>query len=318
MSKKDEKVVEETKEEKVEETKEVVEEKKDTKKIKPLVTSRILFISVLDKIYLVVLLLMFIGLTIANFKGGLSSMSYGYWSRVGHEIVIIISMVIYYFILNWFYRCAAKTMLCITENEVYKEHYVPFKRTEMSIPLNKITSITTINFFWIFRSLIIFQYHHLPLVYFTWNNQEFKDKFNELVTNRKEKVENTFEEKNILSFVNPKYITYFCIGVVAVIAFIGVLRFFGYVFSPEKKVPGTYVNGNNEVVLNKDGSCNVDFLKDKVTACSWEYRDEAKQVVVTYDYEYSYWYYKDTSTDYKYFNYEKGKLVLDGDTYLKK
>lgn len=66
--------------EKVEEVREKLKEKLDdlnekTKKMKALVTSRILFISAL--------LLMFISLTWGNFAGELSSSYYDYWGRVG-------------------------------------------------------------------------------------------------------------------------------------------------------------------------------------------------------------------------------------------
>jgi len=119
------------------EEKEVLKEEGIGKKMKALVTSRLLFISVLDKIYLVILLVTFGIYTWINFSGDLSDLNYGFWSRVGYEIVIIFIFFIFYFLLNWFYKCAAKTMICLTKNEVYKEEYVPFKRSEISIPLNK-------------------------------------------------------------------------------------------------------------------------------------------------------------------------------------
>ena len=90
-------------------------------------------------------------------------------------------MFLYYLLLNWFYKCAAKTMLCLTKNEVYKEIYIPFKRTESSIPLNKITKVTTHEVFWIFRTIVIHQYGKLPVIFFTWNNQEFKELLNKIL-----------------------------------------------------------------------------------------------------------------------------------------
>ena len=147
-----------------------MKKEKESKKQKALVTSRVLFISVLDKIYLVLLGLIFLGGTISIFKGNISSLSYSFWGKVGKELIFLVILFLIYLLMNWFYKCAVKTMLCLTENEVYKEAYVPFKRAETSIPLNKITSVSTINFFWIFRSIIIHQYHQFPLVFMTWNN----------------------------------------------------------------------------------------------------------------------------------------------------
>ena len=312
------KVVEEVKE-KVEEVKEKIQDKKNAK-LKPLVTCRVLFISVLDKIYLIALALEFIILTWNNFSGSMSSMSYGYWHRVLGEIGILICMAIAYFICNWFYKCAAKTMLCVTENQIYKEHYVPFKRREISIPLNKVTSISTFNVFWIFRSVIIFQYHHIPMVFFTWNNKEFKDKVNELINHETKEVENEFEDKNILSFVDNKFIIIFFIVLGAIILFLGIVRFFGYTFSPAKKVPGTYVNKNDQIVLNKEGTCEIEPIHDDVVSCTWEYNEEAKEVDVTYEYEYtSCW----SSTKTKYSNtavlkQEDDKLIYSGTEYTRK
>lgn len=287
------------------------EELKEVKQIKALVTSRLLFISVLDKIYLVVLLLMLVLLTYNNFAGDISSVSYGFWSRVGYEIIILISMVICYFIFNWFYKCAGKTMLCLTENEVYKETYVPFKRTETSIPLNKITAVTTHNVFWIFRLIIIHQYSKLPMIFFTWNNQEFKDKLNELIIQDKEKIENEYEDKNIISKDKYKYLKYLGITLAGVICLVGIVRFFNFVFSPEKKVAGTYTYNSNEIILNKDGNCVIDDIVDDVTDCSWSYNKDSKEVNVDYEYSYySYYYGSSTRHDNLYLEYDSSKKTL--------
>ena len=142
-----------------------------TKKIKPIVTSRLLFISALDKIYLVILGLTLLSLTIINFSGRISSPYYNFWGRVGIEVIILIGLFILYLFLNWFYKCAVKTVLCLTEKQVYKEKYIPFKRTETSIPLNRITKVSTHTAFWIFRVIIIHQYHQFPMFFFPWNHQ---------------------------------------------------------------------------------------------------------------------------------------------------
>ena len=275
----------------------VKKEKVEEKKQKALVTSRVLFISVLDKIYLVILGLWFVGGTFAIFNGKISSLNYGFWGRVGREILFLIVLFIAYLIMNWFYRCAAKTMLCLTKNEVYLEKYVPFKRAEKSIPLNKITGVTTINVFWIFRTLIIHQYHNFPLVFATWTNQEFKDKLNELITTDSEKVENEYDSRNIITKNMYKYLEYVGLALAAIIVLLGIVRFFTYIFNGERKLAGTYTYENDKIVLNKNGKCSIEGLVDDVTDCNWTYDSEDKEVNISYEYEYSYYYsrYKTTS-----------------------
>lgn len=296
-----------------------IAKKKEAKKIKPLVTSRILFISVLDKILLVSLILGFVLATISNFAGPITSASYGYWGRVFGEIGLMIGFAISYFFTNWLYKCYAKTVLCLTEKEVYKEHYVPFKRTETTIPLNKITSVSTVNVFWIFRSLIICQYGRLPLVFFTWNNQEFKDKLNELITTDKEPVENEFKDKNLIDKSMLKYFAYAGIALAAIILFIGVIKFFSFLFGTERRIAGTYANNNREIVLNKDGTCDINSLANNVTECKWSYSNN--EVVIDYKYQsYSYWstsYSNEYSNSYT-FNYSKNILSYNGTEYIKK
>ena len=128
---------------------------KERKEKEALVSARILFYSVLDKIYLVLFALYFVlglfqGILVKNRTVG---------GVLEYYILFLVGAVIAGLLFNWFYKCAIKTMLCITEDEFYKEAYAPLKRSEMSIPLSKVTSVTTFNFFWIFRSIIIFQYY---------------------------------------------------------------------------------------------------------------------------------------------------------------
>ena len=68
--------------------------KDDGKVIKPLVTCRILFISALDKILLIFLLLSLLLATIGVFAGDLSSLHYGFFSRVAYYILVLIFFVI--------------------------------------------------------------------------------------------------------------------------------------------------------------------------------------------------------------------------------
>ena len=253
---------------------------KDKKQKKALVTSRVLFYSVLDKILFVVFSLDFVyGLIFGLLKKGKTITNvFGYYS------CFLIVMVLLALLLNWIYKCATKTMLCITEDEVYKEAYAPLKRSEMSIPLSKITSVTTFNFCWIFRSIIIFQYHQLPVIFFTWNNQEFKDKFDELVNGRKEKISNEYEDKNVISFISKKnYILFgsvFC-GLLVLFLIIAIILSF---ISPSSRAVGTYVNDSNEITLNKDLTCNISYIDD-VKKCNWKFDEDNNRVVVNYTQE---------------------------------
>lgn len=300
-----------------EKIKEKIEDKNVRKKTKPLVVSRVLFISALDKIYMVMLLIMLFGATYGVFAGDISSLNYGFWKRLLEEIGIIIGMIIIYLIFNWFYKCAAKTMLCLTENEVYKEAYWPFKRSETSIPLNKITGITTYNLFWIFRTIIIHQYGKLPIIFMTWNNQEFKNKLTELITTEKNDIENEYENRNIInknSMKHLKWIGYILIGLIVLIGFI---RIINYVFNPERKLAGTYNNSDKSIVLHKNGICNIDDLKSKVESCNWYYDEEYSKVRINYEYYGWSSYYTLTGDLSLEFNKDDKTLTYNNQTFKK-
>ena len=291
-------------------SKEKEKEKKEEKKEifqKPIVTSRVLFVSVLDKIYLGILGLWFVVVTISNFSGNISSLNYGFFRRLKDEIIFLIILFIVYLFLNWLYKCVAKTMLCLTKNEVYREHYIPFKRTEDSIPLNKITKVTTINFFWIFRSIIIHQYHAFPLVFFTWNNQEFKDKLTELITTNTDKVENEYKDRNIITKEMYKVIFYIGIFVVGIITLLGIIRLFAFMFSNERNIAGTYSYEDKKIVLNKNGTCDLSKLINNSANCTWTYDSENKEVELDYQYKGSFY----TTDATKVINYDIDKKVLE-------
>lgn len=287
--------------------KEKVEKKakkqEEVKKQKAIITSRVLFISVLDKIYLVILGLCFLVGTFSIFNGPIGNLNYSFWARVGREIIFLIVLFIVYLFMNWFYKCAAKTMLCLTKNEVYKEHYVPFKKSETTIPINKITGVSAINVFWIVRCVVIYQYHRFPMFFFTWTNQEFKDSLSELITTEKEHVENEYENRNIVTVNMYKYIAYVGVALAGVIVLLGIVRFFTYMFNGERKIAGTYTYENNKLVLSKNGDCSIEGLIDNVTDCTWSYDSNDKEVDVNYEYEYSYYYSRYTSSS-------KGSLTL--------
>ena len=262
---------------------------------KAIVTSRILFISVLDKIFLGILGLCFIGGTLKIFNGSISSLYYNFFGRVGKEIVFITLLGLLYLLLNWVYKCAAKTMLCLTKNEVYKEEYIPFKETKTTIPLNKITSVSTLTIFWIFRAVIICQYHKLPLVFPTWNHKEFKDKLRTLLTEDEKTIENDYENKNIITEDMYKYLKNIGIALAGLLLLLGIVRFFAYIFNGERKIAGTYTKEDNKIILNKNGTCSFERLIERVTDCKWNYNANNKEVKITYEYEYSYYYNRYTS-----------------------
>jgi len=298
--------------------KEEMKEKK-VKERDTLVTCRVLFVSILDKIYLWCLILSFVLLTANNFAGDIANLHYGFWAKVGNEVLIIIGTGIAYLILNWFYKCAVKTMLCLTEKEVYKEAYVPFKRSETTIPLNKITGVSTINVFWIFRSIIIHQYGKLPMIFFTWNNQEFKDKLDELVVKEDKKIRNEFEDKNIITEDKLKFLKYFAITLAGIICFIGILRFVLFIFGTERRIVGTYEYSDNyntdQIVLVDDGTCDVDdIISSSVTECEWVYNNDTKKVEITYE---SGYYYKYDDTIELEYNFKEKTLQSSSRTYTK-
>ncbi len=310
--------------EKADKTEKNTHETKKAKELKPLVCSRILFVSVLDKIYMVVIALGVILMTYNIFRGDTASLYYGFWDRVGYELFGLIIMGITYSILNWFYKCAIKTMMCLTEKEVYIEKYIPFKRSEASIPLNKITAISTVNIFWIFRCIIIHRYQQLPTFFWTWNNQEFKDELDKLLTGRDEKIENKFKDRSIITKDKYKYVGFAGIALGAIILLIGIVRFFNYTFSDEKKLIGKYIDDTNVVELINDGTCTLshDIIGETLESCKWTYYKDAKEVRIDYEYNYksSYSYYSSKRYDSIRMKYDSKNKTLEYDevTYKKK
>ena len=285
------------------------EEKK--KKVKPLVSSRVLFVTVLDKIYFIIFVLSFIGsvLGISLFRTSYSVHGASYFSTLFSIILsfvgVAIAYVIGYFIINWFYKCMAKTMICLTKKEIYGEVYAPFFRGEFSIPVDKVTKIDTVKVLWIFRTLIIHRYHQIPIVFATWNAQEFKDKWTELVADRDDKVENEFETRSIMpAWLKKKW--YIVLIAFAAILLLSIISFtIDYLDNPLKKVPGAYSYDDQGIVLNEDGSCQlINVIDDEVTSCSWYAREDYDDINVTVNYEYRY----KSSWSNRYYNSSSSKI----------
>ena len=142
----------------VEEAQRINKSTYEFKKKDIIISCRVLFASVFDKIF-VFLLLAFFGIsTILNLRGNIFLGTYDYWNKIIKEIGIVLVLIVLYFIFNWIYRCINKTILCLTKNCIYKESYFPLIKKETVIPLSNISSINTINFCVLFRILIIKEY----------------------------------------------------------------------------------------------------------------------------------------------------------------
>ena len=209
----------------IERTKEIKERKYiESKRKEAMVTCRVLFISILDKIFLFTIFSLFIILTIFNFMGNIKSFSYEFSSRVGKELFILLCLTFLYILLNWIYKCACKTMLSLTRNQIYEEIYFPLYRKEKTIPINQIASVSTINFLWVFRSIIIKQNHQFPLIFFTWKNKKLKSELENLMLNTDIKVKNSYQTKNILNKKQLPMIGIFAIFVITFIIILGVIH----------------------------------------------------------------------------------------------
>jgi len=299
---------------KAKELQEKDEEGTTKKKKDALITCRVLFISILDKIILIMLGIFFVVSTYSVFHGDMSSLSYGFWYRVLRELYVVIATVISYFIYNWIYRCIAKTMMCLTENQIYMEKYIPLHRWEVSIPLNKVTSVQSYKFLWIIRCVVIWQYTYLPKIFWTWNAQQFKDKAEELLTKADYKVKNEYESKNIINKGQFKYVIYGAIVLVAIIFFLGVVRFFSYMFSDERNLQGTYSNDTGSFTLEKDGTCSIQLKNVTSIRCTWEYDSTNKQIVFKYAYKgYGSSEYENSLTTY----YDKKVITYNNNEFKK-
>ena len=211
-------------------------------------------------------------------------------------------------------------MLCLTKNGVYKFSYFPFYKKETFIPLNKITSVASYNFLWIFRAVIIHRYSAVPLVFFTWNNQEFKDELDYLITNEIGVIDNDYKRKNIITKEQHGFLVLLGFIVILVLA----IGFQGCIFIHEKEpnLEGTYyLDGdvwNSRIKLMSDGDCRIDddIVDEDVISCSWDYYESLNEVRIKHDY---YDYY-DKDWDFIYLDYDcfDKTLEYDDDVFEKK
>jgi len=283
------------------------------------VTCRVLFYSVLDKIFLLLLFLGFCIMTYFNFRGDIFSGTYGYWRRVLLEIGIILLFAILSFIVNWFYNCIVKTMLCVCRGMIYKESYLPFWHKVTSIPLRHVSSISIVNFLWIFRSVIIFQYHHFPMIFFTWNNQKFKDKVDELL-GFEQNISNSYESKSLFQRKHIPYLQWMFIILIILLIILGVFHLFGYLFSTERSISGTYSNGNQYITLKTNMSCDIKVNRiHDLMRCSWSYDEENSTIEIQYEYSKdNYFGNAYTKKDSMVVGYQEKALTYNGVEYSKK
>ena len=243
-----------------------------------IITCRLLFSSILDKVYLILLIGSFIVLSFLNFRGNIFSGFYGFWMRFLKECGLVFLYIIFYFICTWFYHCAIRTMMCLTKNEIRIERYFPLIRLETSIPIQHVTSISTFNIFFIFRSVIIHRYHQLPVIFFTWHNQKFKNRVME-VLGEEGTIINYYDDTGILAPRYYRFMRWFIIIFLMILLMLGFVRLFGYVFSHERIVSGTYVNEMKKIVLKNNGECKISINKYvNPKKCTWEIADNEELI----------------------------------------
>ena len=283
-----------------------------------LVTCRVLFYSIIDKILLLILLLGFLGITYINFRGSIFSATYGFWFRVLKEIGIILCTGIVSLLFNWIYQCYVKTMLCVTPHSIYRECYFPFFKKETSIPLKHVTNVTTINFLWIFRMVIIFQYHHLPLVFYTWNNEKFKSRVDELLGNE-QNISNGYMNKSLFQRSYIPIIQWIGVILFFILFVLGIVHLFGYLLSPEKQVSGVYLKGNQKITLKVNGKCDLKISRIKnLKKCTWKINND-QTITIRYEFSKSNYYGEEYDTkDTMKVGYKEDVLIYNSIEYNKK
>ncbi len=282
-------------------------------------TCRLLFSSLVDKILLILLLLAFIYFTYIIFKGSLLAASYGFWFRFLKEIGLLFCLLIAYIICNWLYICIIKSSLTVTKDGVYKEFYFPFYKKEDFIPLEHITSVSLINFIWIFRGVFIHRYNHIPVFFPTWNNQKFKDRLIEVMGNNSS-INNSNNNKSLLQEGHLPVLQWITILFIFIIFVLGMIHFFGYMFSNERKLSGTYSKGTQKITLKANGTCELRISKIKnIRKCTWTINREDKTIDINYEYMKNNYYgeaYKTTGSSTV--KYDNKSIQYDGIDFNKK
>lgn len=291
--------------------------------VEPIITARVLFVSLLDKLFLIGFSIALIVNVLMCFDGDFSSLNYHYWSRIPDVFGVVILYGVIGVVLNFFYKCIAKTMLCLTEKQVYQELYFPFVDFKSTIPLEKITKVSTYNVLWIFRCIIIFQYMQLPLVFFTWNNKEFKKELIARLNIESTQVKNEWENKNIITSTQIKILA---LVSAAIVVLTGIFALIGNLTAEERKVIGYFADEEHSVTIEKDGDCSVVNLgESNGKNYEWTYNKNTDILEIRYETterRYSSYYYSSSyydETHWLSFKFDsKEKTLTTNDVVLKK
>lgn len=251
---------------------------------KPFIVSRPLFYTIYGYIFLFVFIVSVLGGLFELIKD-IANPTISIGSSVEDVIIFVVMNSLEFTIFKKIYEYINKTMYAITDKEVYCEIYYPFVRIQKNIPLNKITKISTLNLFWIFRQVVIYQYGKMPIVIWTWNNKEFKDELVKQISNETKKVENYYSTKDIMR--NPIFRA-FIILIIVVIAIAFIIKVVQKVNIKVKSkgIPGTYFNEGNDIELNKNGTCNISAKN--TTKCEWYsyYSSDKDEIFIKTTYAY--------------------------------
>ncbi len=282
-------------------------------------TFRLLFSSVMDKVFLFCLMIGFVVVSFYNFKGNIFGLSYGYWIRFLKEFLIVIIFLILSLLCNWLYKCIIKTMICVTNNSITREVYFPFWKIETSIPIQHITSVSSFSFFLIIRGVVINQYNRFPILFFTWNHQLLKSKLDKLLHN--DSIDyNGAAHKTIFRRKYYPVLRWFFLISVMMIILLGIVRFFGYISNSERKISGTYIKGNQSIKLMDNGECLLRLLNiTKLKKCKWQYNEKKHTIRINYEFSKKN-YYGDLyeSKDSITVGYKDDLLIYNGVEYKKK
>ena len=210
-------------------------------------------------------------------------------------------------------------MLCVENRSIYRECYFPFIQKETSIPLKHVTSVSAIDFLWIFRVLIVFQYHHFPLIFFTWNNHKFKNRVDELLGND-QNFSNGYQNKSIFQRSYLPIVQWVGIIISFFIVVLGVVHLFGYLLSPEKRISGVYLKGNQKITLKVNGTCDLKITGIKnLKKCKWVIHDENQTITIRYEFSKNNYYGESyDSKDTIKVGYKDDLLIYNGIEYKKK
>ena len=113
---------------------------------------------------------------------------------------------------------------------------------------------------------------------------------------------------------------WFVIILVMIIIVIGIAHLFGYIFSSERQLSGTYLKGNQKIILNMNGTCDLKLtgIKD-LKKCKWTLNKEDSRIIINFEFSKNNYYGKEYETKDKIMvGYKNDALIYNGIEYLKK